>query len=74
MTTLRDTQTTLRNALIRAYDYAEDTATKDALQDAHFAVLYGRTAEAAEEMAKVDGLPTWIADELDALFTAALDG
>ncbi len=74
MTTTRDNQTTLRNALIRAYDHAENTATKDALQDAHFAVLYGRTAEAAEGLAQVDGLPTWVADELDALFTAALDG
>jgi hypothetical protein len=37
-------------------------------------VATGRTAEAAEKMAKVDGLPTWVADDLDALFTAALDG
>jgi hypothetical protein len=72
--TTRNALATLRSALIRAYDYAEDTATKDALQDAHFAVLYGRTAEAAEGLAQVDGLPTWVADELDALFTAALDG
>jgi hypothetical protein len=74
MTTIRDNQTTLRNALIRAYDHAEDTATKEAILSAHLSCFVGRTAEAAEEMAKVDGLPTWIADELDALFAAALDG
>jgi hypothetical protein len=70
--TTRDVLATLRSALIRAYDYAEDTATKDALQDAHFAVLYGRTAEAAEVLAQVDGLPTWVADELDLFFAEAL--
>jgi hypothetical protein len=74
MTTLRDTLTALRRALLRSHHHAEDTATSDAILDAYVLVATGRTAEAAEKMAKVDGLPTWVADDLDALFTAALDG